>query len=125
MRQEIVEWVASILHVEVTFPPKKDVWIEPKDRECRLTKEVMHSGEVFWYVEEYFKSRKECELFVPSAVPEMYEKFRTRTNGKLDDRVYYWARHPKRCNSMEEAIEYINNKIKKKVPLEVSYVKID
>lgn len=125
MRQEIVEWVASFLHVEVTFLPKKGEWIEPKNRECRLTKEVMHSGEVFWYVEEYFKSRKECEMFVPSATHDLYTKYQSRTSGKLDDRVWYWARHPKRCNSMEEVIEYINNKIKKKVPLEVSYVKVE
>jgi hypothetical protein len=125
MRQEIVKFVAGILNVEVTFPPKKDIWVEPNNRECRLTKEAMHSGEVFWYVEEYFKSRKECEMFVPSASHAMYEKFKGRTNGKLDDRVYYWARHPKKCNSMEEAIEYLNNKIKKKVPLEVSHIKVE
>lgn len=125
MRQEIVEWVASILQVEVTFPPKKGEWIEPKNRECRLTKEVMHSGEVFWYVEEYFKSRRECEIFVPSAAHDLSVKCCIRTNGKLTERIWFWARHPKKCNSMEEAIEYINNKIKKKVPLEVSYVKVE
>lgn len=125
MRREIVEFVAGILHVEVSFPPKKDVWVEPRDRECRLTKEAMHSGEVFWYVEEYFKSRKECEIFVPTAISDLMAKCSTRINGKLTERIYYWARHPKKCNSMEEAIEYLNNKIKKKVPLEVSHIKVE
>mgnify|MGYP007061988063 CR=1 FL=1 len=125
MRREIAELVATLLHVEVSFPLKKEEYVEPKNRECRLTKEVMHSGEVFWYVEEYFRSRNDCEISVPSAAGEMYDKFRGRTNGKLDDRVWYWARHPKRCTSMEEAIEYINNKIKRKVPLEVSYIKVE
>ncbi|AEC53121.1 hypothetical protein SCRM01_175 [Synechococcus phage S-CRM01] len=125
MRRKLVEFVASLLHVEVTFPPKKEAWVEPKNRECRFAKEVMHSGEVFWYVEEYFKSRSECELNVPSVAHELYEKCQSRTNGKLDDRVWFWARHPKRCNSMEDAIEYLNNKIKKKVPLEVSYIKVE
>lgn len=125
MRREIVKFISSLLHVEVTFPPKKDVWVEPKDRECRLVKEAMYNGEVFWYVEEYFKSRQDCEYAVPSSAGDMYDKCRTRTNGKLDDRIFYWARHPKKCNSMEDAIEYLNTTIKKKVPLEISYIKVE
>lgn len=125
MRKELVDFIASILDVDVIFPPEKDECIEPNIRECRLAKETMYDGEVFWYVEEYFRSRKDCEMFAPFSIGELYDKFHSRTNGKLDDRVYFWARHPKRCNSMEEAIEYLNTKVKKKLPLEVSYVKVE
>jgi len=67
MRQALVELFASILGVKViiSYPETEEDDPEPANLEYRIARETKVSGDVYFYVEQYFRKREDLRLLFP------------------------------------------------------------
>lgn len=121
MRRTIVELVAGLLGVYVTFPADNSIEVEkePKNRDYRLTRKVWFDGTVHWYIEQFIS-----EL---STLKELFPKHPTNKMMHVNGiaRPYLWVTLPQEFGTEEEAIEYLNETLRSCEVMEESHFYVD
>ena len=121
MRQALVEFLADLLRVKVTFPFKEeDEPEEPAHLEYRIARVAKVSGEVYFYIDQYFRWRDDLSMLCSRSTHFDSEIL---LNGKPAQRIFRWERFPTKYNSMEEAVDDLNNNIRADDVIEESYFK--
>lgn len=124
-RRIIIKTFAILLNQDVIFNDDKEDYLIKRDTELKMRKdsyrvarEVWQDGTIHWYIEQYFNSRKTLITLFPQAITEN----NTRVNGRLVDDISHWQRHPTDYGTMEEAIEDLNNNIRRCEVSEITYL---
>lgn len=122
LRQNLIEFLAGILRVPISFPAVIPPEPEPKAGDFRLAKVVKMDGTVFWHLEEYFTSRSKLQGKYYGG----YEDWKIRPVKEGDRNwIKYWHRLKKKYGTMEEAIDDLNGRIRKNEELEVSFLSVE
>lgn len=120
-RKFIVQLVAALLKVPVSFPQETEEEERPKPRnkDYRLARSVWYDGTVHWRIEQFVSS----QLTLKALFPDYPTEKMVHINGRPIPKD--WIPLPQEFGSEEEAIEYLNETLRSCETMEVSHYYIN
>jgi len=120
-RKFIVQLVAALLRVPVSFPQEteEEEMPKPKNKDYRLARRVWYDGTVHWVIEQFVSSQLTLKALFPGYPTESM----MHINGKPVPNN--WIPLPQEFGSEEEAIEYLNETFRSCETMEVSHYYIN